>query len=148
MIAKCVRCEREQLICNKKKRLCNSCLVSLNQHKRRVLGLVTEKEREKKKIYFKEYYQKNKEYFLKAVATNREKNKNKNSSRRMTLTYKSHVLSLYEGKCFECGSDANLEIHHLVYIMKSEELNRDTVVVYCRSCHRLKHRLNKKRRID
>lgn len=41
-------------------------------------------------------------------------------------------------KCHDCGSTANLQVHHLTYARRGHERQSDLVVV-CDKCHKKRH---------
>ena len=136
----CIRCNNERLLYGKI-RLCNSCYVSLRTHERTVKGLITEAQRKKKNKYSREYYVKNKKVFGSYAREYYKKNKRKYKSRDITNRNREIVLSKFKYKCVECPKKSPLEIHHLKYDLDFEEIIKN-VVVYCRTCHRKKHRLS------
>lgn len=42
--------------------------------------------------------------------------------------------------CVDCGSKLFLEVHHLTYKFKGDELNNlDTLITLCSDCHKKRH---------
>jgi len=107
----------------------------MTQMKRVMMGfLIPEEEREKQKINFKQWYQKNKE---KHIANCKENNKKckKHQIRVRTNNHRKDIIKLLGSKCRKCNSNENIEIHHLNYNIP------DKVEILCRDCHRRDHRL-------
>jgi 5-methylcytosine-specific restriction endonuclease McrA len=61
------------------------------------------------------------------------------------LTQKRLAMDGY--KCTKCGATEHLEIHHLTYAHKGEEiLYMETITTLCESCHDIEHGKKRKRR--
>lgn len=134
VVKNCRRCNEERLI--EAKDLCKSCYVSIRDHKRRKKGLITNEEREKKKDYFKKWYEDNKDKQKEYVKKYIKKNSYNQDVRR-----KTNELLKKDKKCFICSKNENLEFHH-------EDYSKPLLVkTYCRDCHRNKHRLEFKNEV-
>lgn len=61
---------------------------------------------------------------------------------------RDYFLSKYEGKCAECGSDVDLQLHHITSVSRFAQdkldyrlLNQeDNITVLCKKCHSHKER--------
>lgn len=146
MIYICSRCNREKKITMPKLGLCDSCRVSIGQHERIIKGKFSEKTRIKNKVYFRGWYQKNKERHKENVKKYYNKIKYKNKIRTWTRWWRENILNIFDNKCIDCGSTQNLEIDHLKYEKFEFGVDniRDYVRVLCRDCHRKKHRLSER----
>jgi len=53
------------------------------------------------------------------------------------------VLLRFENKCADCGDEARLQIHHLTYEFRGNELAKhlDTLIALCPACHGRRHNL-------
>ena len=57
------------------------------------------------------------------------------------------ALAVAEGRCFYCGTNEHLDVHHLTYRRKGCELDEDLIVL-CRVCHAAEHGLPPPRAAD
>ena len=150
MIGICSRCKRENRYEYVTKKLCHSCVVSLGAHKRALLGTISDEEREKKKLYHKKYYKKDKretkekrkEYMQRAYQKDKEK-WDVRSKTRMIMAL--HTLKKETKNCQVCNKEKKLEFHHSTYDYDKIKANpKDCVEILCIDCHRKKHRLSEK----
>ena len=57
---------------------------------------------------------------------------------------RSKTLKRDGNKCYLCGSDENLVVHHILYrrYHKDQTLNLDNLITVCRKCHYKIHKQN------
>ena len=53
---------------------------------------------------------------------------------------RKRIHAKYNNKCAICGSSDNLEVHHITYERKGEELDEDLALL-CKKCHMTQHKL-------
>ncbi len=96
---------------------------------------------------FQKFYKNKRERFNELMRQNYRRNKDKQLARSISHYYRKEILSKFNNKCKTCGSNENLEIHHIDYNwIKSNknkvnnlELNLNNVEVLCSDCHKINH---------
>lgn len=55
--------------------------------------------------------------------------------------FREKILNIRGRKCEMCGSEKNLQVHHIKYIngLYAWEYSQDEVIVLCRNCHKGEH---------
>jgi 5-methylcytosine-specific restriction endonuclease McrA len=88
--------------------------------------------KEKHKTYMIEYYRKHRDMW--------------NMRSYTTDILRDEIMEIYDYKCAVCGSQVNLETHHINYNVKERTKTASTIesiVLLCRDCHRKLHRYRK-----
>ena len=118
---------------------CKSCFKDYNS-----------KNKERKRIYDREYRQINKERIAKVsrkyhvlhregarnAAHRRRSNKMNNGAFKI---YKKELLKIYNSPCFYCGSNERIEADHIVPISRGGRHSIGNLISACRSCNGSKH---------
>jgi len=131
------------------KKFCNRNCSS--QHWSRKMRWFSEEYRTKKKIYFKKWYENNKEKINEKMKQYYHKNKVRCDIRNLTHTHKKEIFKKLGKKCSRCNSEEHLEIHHTTYDKeklypidktkrgKRTKFNYKYLIILCRDCHRYIH---------
>lgn len=53
---------------------------------------------------------------------------------------KDKLLEMDNYRCVECGSEGDLELHHIIPVAKGGGNDDDNLQVLCKQCHHRKHR--------
>jgi hypothetical protein len=53
---------------------------------------------------------------------------------------KKQILERYGRKCAKCGTQENLEIHHLKPVLSGGETQKENLILLCKRCHKATHR--------
>lgn len=136
---------------NDENRICSRCKLEKNlnefRFKYKNKGIRQSHCRECQRLYVREHYLANTEYYI---------NKAKNRKPKAKLTHAIFLLSIKK-ECADCGNThpAVLEFHHLNPNIKENDIGRMTsrrkileeskkCVVLCANCHRIRHWNNRR----
>ena len=108
------------------------------------------KNKERKRVYDREYRQVNKEHIAKVSrkyhVSNREGARNSAHRRRSNKMnngyfkiYKKELLKIYNSPCFYCGSNEKIEADHIIPISRGGRHSIGNLISACKHCNGSKH---------